>query len=67
MDNNATDKKKSISQENTKPKMRLDEKITSVAFGRLTKIDSDKNVPRIRVCVLGLAAVGKTGKCYSLA
>ncbi|XP_057375348.1 ras-related and estrogen-regulated growth inhibitor-like protein isoform X1 [Daphnia carinata] len=40
--------------------MRLDEKISSVAFGRLTKIDADKNVPRIRVCVLGLAAVGKT-------
>lgn len=41
--------------------MRLDEKITSVAFGR-PKIESDKNVPRIRVCVLGLPAVGKTGK-----
>ncbi|XP_032778366.2 ras-like protein family member 11B isoform X2 [Daphnia magna] len=60
MDNNATDKKKSSSQENQKAKMRLDEKISSVAFGRLTKIDADKNVPRIRVCVLGSAAVGKT-------
>ena len=40
--------------------MRLDEKITSVAFGR-PKIESDKNVPRIRVCVLGLPSVGKTG------
>ncbi|KAI9565572.1 hypothetical protein GHT06_009364 [Daphnia sinensis] len=60
MDNNATDKKKSSNQENQKAKMRLDEKISSVAFGRLTKIDADKNVPRIRVCVLGLAAVGKT-------
>lgn len=67
MDNNATDKKKSSSQENQKAKMRLDEKISSVAFGRLTKIDADKNVPRIRVCVLGSAAVGKTGKFHCLA
>lgn len=41
--------------------MRLDEKISSVAFGR-QKSESDKNVPRIRVCVLGASAVGKTGE-----
>lgn len=41
--------------------MRLDEKISSVAFGR-PKSESDKNVPRIRVCVLGSSAVGKTGE-----
>jgi hypothetical protein len=45
-------------------KMRLDEKISSVAFGRSSKIDSDKNVPRIRICVLGLVAVGKTGNFF---
>ena len=49
-------------KKNAETEMRLDEKISSVAFGRSTKFDSDKNVPRIRICVLGLVAVGKTGK-----
>ena len=66
MDNNNTtdgQRKPTANREhNTKTKMRLDEKISSVAFGRSTKIDSDKNVPRIRICVLGFASVGKTGK-----
>lgn len=63
--NNTTDGQRKATanrDSNAKTKMRLDEKITSVAFGRSTKIDSDKNAPRIRICVLGFAAVGKTGK-----
>ncbi|XP_046446447.1 ras-related and estrogen-regulated growth inhibitor-like protein isoform X2 [Daphnia pulex] len=61
--NNTTDGQRKATanrDSNAKTKMRLDEKITSVAFGRSTKIDSDKNAPRIRICVLGFAAVGKT-------